>query len=206
MGKIDMTGLLRRPNPRELTGEEIEKWVMPYVKSLLSGTKPHLVNSQFEQSRLSGECTQILDEEYKRGNLPYSIQAYVGADPFVPYRLVTKFVTDCQEVVLDWSPKAETIEVSVSKRDTEWSNAIVQHFKRETLTAEERAANKYLYQIKGLAEHTESGEKLVIYQALYAPFAMYARPADMFFSKVDRTKYPDIKQEYRFQKVEDYHG
>ena len=74
---------------------------------------------------------------------------------------------------------------------------IVQHFKRETINKEDDP-NKYLYIIRGFATHTETGEKLVIYQALYSPFETYARPKKMFFDKVDKDKYPDIKQELRF--------
>ena len=79
---------------------------------------------------------------------------------------------------------------------------IVKHFKRELISDEERAVNKYLYKIIGVAEHTESGESLMVYQALYDDFRIYARPYDMFTEKVDRDKYPDVKQEYRFEKHE----
>lgn len=75
---------------------------------------------------------------------------------------------------------------------------IVQHFKRETLTSADDP-NKYLYVIRGFAKHTETGEMLVIYQGLYSPFETYARPYDMFKSKVDKTKYPNINQEYRLE-------
>lgn len=78
---------------------------------------------------------------------------------------------------------------------------VVQHFKYETLTAKEQLENKYKYVIRGFAEHTESKEKLVIYQALYHPYKVYAKPMNMFLSEVDRNKYPDIKQEFRLKKV-----
>lgn len=59
-----------------------------------------------------------------------------------------------------------------------------------------------MYKVLAIAVHTETLEKLVIYQAEYGAGIIYARPYDMFCSEVDREKYPDVTQRYRFEIVE----
>lgn len=90
-------------------------------------------------------------------------------------------------------PEEETDQHGIQVGD------IVQHFKREWVSSE---TSEYLYKVLAFAHHTETGEKLVIYQGLYAPFKICARPYGMFMSEVDREKYPEIRQKYRFEKVQ----
>lgn len=55
------------------------------------------------------------------------------------------------------------------------------------------------YIVEDVAIHSETKEKYVVYRGLYGKNELYIRPYDMFLSKVDKEKYPDVKQEYRFE-------
>lgn len=94
--------------------------------------------------------------------------------------------------------KKKNAGTSSLKRDIRTGD-IVKHFKREW---EPQESTKYLYKVLAVAEHTETGEMLVVYQALYAPFKICARPYEMFMGEVDREKYPQVKQSYRFERLE----
>lgn len=78
---------------------------------------------------------------------------------------------------------------------------IVQHFKRELLTEKERTGNMYLYEIVGVAIHSETREPMMVYKPLYDDGGMYVRPLAMFLSEVDHKKYPSVKQKYRFELI-----
>ena len=55
------------------------------------------------------------------------------------------------------------------------------------------------YIVEDVAIHSETNEKYVVYRQLYGESKLYIRPYDMFTSKVDKIKYPEVKQKYRFE-------
>lgn len=57
------------------------------------------------------------------------------------------------------------------------------------------------YQVLAIGEHTETGEQMVVYRALYGAHRIYIRPLSMFTEEVDRAKYPDTSQRYRFEEI-----
>lgn len=70
----------------------------------------------------------------------------------------------------------------------------------------------FVVKVLGLAKHTETGEILVICELYAQHFPkpepdyredIYARPIDMFLSEVDRKKYPNVKQKYRFELIKE---
>lgn len=58
-----------------------------------------------------------------------------------------------------------------------------------------------LYQVRALAENSEDNTPMVVYQAMYAPFKIWVRPLSTFLEKLDKEKYPDAAQEYRFERI-----
>ncbi|WP_434626865.1 DUF1653 domain-containing protein [Chromobacterium sp. CV08] len=54
------------------------------------------------------------------------------------------------------------------------SPGIYQHFR-----------NRQLYQVLGVAKHSETQEPMVMYRALYGDYGLWARPAAMFDETVE---------------------
>lgn len=58
-----------------------------------------------------------------------------------------------------------------------------------------------LYQVRALAANSDDNTPMVVYQAMYAPFKIWVRPLSTFLEKLDKEKYPDAAQEYRFDRI-----
>ena len=71
------------------------------------------------------------------------------------------------------------------------TKAVYRHFK-----------GKYYY-VEDVAIHSEDKSEYVVYRRLYDDHSLWIRPKEMFLSEVDHEKYPEVKQKYRFELVED---
>lgn len=58
-----------------------------------------------------------------------------------------------------------------------------------------------LYLVEDIAIGSEDDREYVVYRALYGENKLYIRDKEMFLSLVDKDKYPDVKQKYRFELV-----
>ncbi len=70
-------------------------------------------------------------------------------------------------------------------------NGIYRHFKDR------------LYKVLFVAYDSETLKEVIVYQQLYNNKDVYVRDKEMFMSKVDTDKYPEVVQEYRFELVEE---
>ena len=57
------------------------------------------------------------------------------------------------------------------------SGDIIQHFKRETV---DQNSMQYLYEYIGVAMHSETRDRMIVYRALYGEKGLLVRPYEMF--------------------------
>lgn len=67
-------------------------------------------------------------------------------------------------------------------------NKLYKHFKGNT------------YKVLNIGIHTETNEKMVVYEDINS-HKVWIRPYDMFNSLVDKEKYPNVEQTYRFESL-----
>ena len=60
-----------------------------------------------------------------------------------------------------------------------------------------------IYKVICIAMHTETNEDMVVYQDTNDESKIYARPINMFLSEVEKDKYPEVAQYYRFEELND---
>ena len=103
-----------------------------------------------------------------------------------------------------------SVVIAVAKRAREISDELYENKqileqKPVKTAVEEFAARKY-YIVEDVAYHSETKEVYVVYRRLYDDNSLWIREKKMFLSEVDHEKYPEVKQKWRFELVEEFGG
>lgn len=126
----------------------------------------------------------------KKCNCPSCGRELVSLEPYINGSANFWCDNCCIDVKIDLPDSAVAAEdtVAVEVREIK-AGQLYRHFKGT------------LYRVLAVAEHTESGQSLVVYHAESAPGKVWVRPLTMFMSAVNREKYPTVEQNYRFELV-----
>ncbi len=57
------------------------------------------------------------------------------------------------------------------------------------------------YIVEDLAFDSETLKEMVVYRQLYGESSLWVREKEMFLSEVDKNKYPEVEQKYRFELI-----
>lgn len=60
-----------------------------------------------------------------------------------------------------------------------------------------------LYYVENVAIDSETQKEVVVYRAMYGEYKLYIRDKEMFLSLVEKEKYPNVEQKFRFELVEE---
>lgn len=93
-------------------------------------------------------------------------------------------------------------EKDVNTQSTEYRMAMQNkaiEYKRQMVGRTYRHFKGTLYVVENIAVHSETSELRVIYHSKHDDLLVWDRALDMFLSPVDKVKYPDVKQEMRFE-------
>lgn len=92
-------------------------------------------------------------------------------------------------MITDVMYKKSRPTLNIEERPNPSSGQIYRHFKGKN------------YEVLTLAEDTETGRTVVVYRALYGDFKVYTRDLEMFMSLTDKSKYPEARQKFRFERL-----
>lgn len=170
--------------------EEAKRYADNSVDIVLKRVKPYNPNGRNQTEQESKGIDDVVMAMLSANGTGYyevtgDLDGYDKA-----YSLIMKGMKEAKEY--NKSHAAEQVPVESLGRTGVVKNGIYRHFK-----------GKY-YLVEDIANNSETGEEMVVYRHLYGNGGLCVRPKAMFLSEVDHVKYPDVKQKYRFELVEEF--
>lgn len=160
--------------------EESQRYTANSANVMLTRVKPYNPNGRNQTETEA----RVIDDDIRNMLREYGMSYIEVTGDKEGYDKVYKMILDAVETTR--RKAADTPIRGVTK------NGIYRHFK-----------GKY-YLVLDCADHSETGERMVVYRHLYGNGGLCVRPVSMFLSEVDHEKYPDVKQKYRFELVNEF--
>jgi hypothetical protein len=162
-----------------------------------------LIETYGEDSCELKEFDELIEESAKTGSMDELVEFMEDEDLISGFSFISSG---------DWTEFEITpVEIELTDDDMTAIMNAGQAADRRKENQEKANANKHLigkrfqhfkgsvYVIDNIAIHSETSELRVIYHSEENPSYVWDRNYDMFFSPVDKVKYPNVKQEMRFQ-------
>ena len=160
-----------------------------------------LTKAQFKHLSAKAEGRPISKTRYLIPYGNYTIELDIFEPPFDPLVLAEVEFESTEEANAFTPPQWFGEDVT---HENEYTNAAISA-KRLSLPDIKPGRYRHFkggeYEVLYVARHSETEEPMVVYRALYGEGGVWVRPKEMFFSPVDRDKYPDAGQVYRFERV-----
>ena len=139
-------------------------------------------------------CGRVFPEESSM----FRVSTADGGTAYTDYICTTCSVVMHRDDITDYS------EGSLFEAAIEYEEELLNNVRRTQLVRHQiyRHFKGGTYTVEDFALDTITAKKVVIYRALYGNNSLFTRPIDDFLSKVDKEKYPDVEEEYRFTLVE----
>lgn len=164
---------------------------------LPDSTKKDIYKRKYTYNNITENIIKLVKEEGFEAIIHSSIIINDESGEFSPYSIYKHFKGDYYATI-DKSNPISSIRLDnllkESNKDDDIKSLTVQH------TESEQLFNIYLIDGKWYHNNLFDKKELSIYKSLYDNEITYARPLDMFLSTVDKNKYPDVNQQYRFEK------
>lgn len=138
-------------------------------------------------------------DRYIKTELSYKLADYLRDNDVIEFSELESYLEDSKVYRASLNVEVDVKDDNYKESSSSLNKGMIfRHFKHELDPVN---AIKYIYKIIGIATDCNSESQVVVYESVYNR-ELYTRNICEFLSRVDKDKYPSVKQEYRFERLE----